>query len=72
LESADRIIERLGRPVAYEGYHCRVGASIGVASDFGRAIDVRQLLRNSDIALYQAKRQGRNRCVFFSLQAQAS
>ncbi|WJH40107.1 diguanylate cyclase [Aliirhizobium terrae] len=69
--SATRIIGRLGRPVAYEGQLCRVGASIGVASDYGRDIDVRQLLRNSDIALYQAKRQGRNRCVFFSPQAKA-
>jgi diguanylate cyclase (GGDEF)-like protein/PAS domain S-box-containing protein len=71
-DSATRIIEDLRRPVPYEGHLCRVGASIGVAIDFGHAIDVRQLLRNSDIALYQAKRQGRNRCVFFSQQAQAS
>jgi diguanylate cyclase (GGDEF)-like protein len=71
-DSATRIIDDLRRPVPYEGHLCRVGASIGVAIDFGHAIDVRQLLRNSDIALYQAKRQGRNRCVFFSQQAQAS
>ncbi len=63
---AKRVIDDLCRPVTYEGRQCRVGASVGIATEFGAAIDVRQLLRNSDIALYQAKRQGRNRHVFFS------
>ncbi len=59
------MIDALRKPMIYEGHHCRVGASIGIASRYGDAIDVRQLLRNSDIALYEAKRQGRNRYVCF-------
>jgi len=62
---ATRMIDALRKPVIYEGHHCRVGASIGIASKCGDGIDVRQLLRNSDIALYEAKRQGRNRYVYF-------
>jgi len=60
---AIRMIDALRKPMIYEGRHCRVGASIGIASGYGDAIDVRQLLRNSDIALYEAKSQGRNRYV---------
>lgn len=63
---AARIIRELRKPVPYEGHQCRVGASVGIATEFGGSIDVRQLIRNSDIALYQAKHQGRNRYVFFS------
>ncbi len=59
------MIDALRKPIIYEGHNCRVGASIGIASRCGDAIDVRQLLRNSDIALYEAKRQGRNRYVCF-------
>ncbi|WP_246091827.1 sensor domain-containing protein [Aliirhizobium smilacinae] len=66
---AIRMIDALRKPVTYEGHLCRVGASIGIASEYGEAIDVRQLLRNSDIALYEAKRQGRNRYVHFSTSA---
>lgn len=62
---ATRMIDALRKPVVYEGHQCRVGTSIGIASRYGDAIDVRQLLRNSDIALYEAKRQGRNRYVCF-------
>jgi diguanylate cyclase (GGDEF)-like protein/PAS domain S-box-containing protein len=63
---AERLIEALRLPVIFEGRKCRVGASIGIASATGATIDVRQLLRDSDIALYEAKRAGRNRFVFFS------
>ncbi len=66
---ATRMIDALREPMIYEGHRCRVGASIGIASQRGDAIDVRQLLRNSDIALYEAKRQGRNRYVWFTAVA---
>ena len=66
---ATNMIDALRKPITYEGHICRVGASIGIASECGDAIDVRQLLRNSDIALYEAKRRGRNRYVHFSTAA---
>ncbi|NKN36521.1 EAL domain-containing protein [Agrobacterium sp. a22-2] len=63
---ADRIIDKMRRPVTYESHECRIGASIGIAFSNGPQTDARQLLLNADIALYHAKNRGRNRHEFFS------
>jgi len=67
---ADRIIKQLRKPVPYEGVDCRLGASIGIAFETGTGIDAVQLLLKADIALYNAKKRGRNRHEFFSLDTQ--
>jgi diguanylate cyclase (GGDEF)-like protein/PAS domain S-box-containing protein len=69
-ELAERVISRLRQPVQYKGTTCRIGASIGIAFDADRRVDAKQLLLNSDIALYRAKSRGRNRYEFFSIDAQ--
>ena len=63
---AERIIRELCKPIRYEGHDCRFGASIGIATGDGPALDAKQLLLNADIALYRAKSGGRNRHEFFS------
>ncbi|KAA3452436.1 bifunctional diguanylate cyclase/phosphodiesterase [Mesorhizobium sp. SARCC-RB16n] len=68
---ADRIIEEMRRPVYYNGHQCRFGVSVGIAIDDGTSADTRQLLVNGDIALYRAKRRGRNRHEFFSGELQS-
>lgn len=62
---AARLVEAMSRPIDFEGHECRVGASIGLAS---RSNDdgIDQLLINADIALYEAKRRGRNRVERFT------
>ncbi|WP_440410792.1 sensor domain-containing protein [Neorhizobium petrolearium] len=67
---AERIIKELRKPVSYEGHDCRFGASIGIACEIGANVDARQLLLNADIALYRAKKGGRNRHEFFSADTQ--
>ncbi len=68
---ADRIIERMQQPFTYQGHECRVGVSIGIATDTDFLADPLRLLVNADIALYRAKDLGRNRHQFFNDALQA-
>jgi diguanylate cyclase (GGDEF)-like protein len=63
---ADRILEILNAPFKVAGCErlISVSASIGVA--VGDRSTPEELLRDSDIALYQAKAAGKRCCVFFS------
>jgi len=63
---ATRIIDRMRQPAFYKGHECRIGVSVGVASESGPQIDTNRLLVNADIALYRAKSRGRNRHEFFT------
>ncbi len=72
---ATGIVEAMRRPVAFEGHECRFGVSIGIAHDLhtqgGLAGGGKRLLVNADIALYRAKKRGRNRFEFFTETLQA-
>ena len=63
---AERIIESMQRPLSYGGHDCRVGVSIGIATDMDSLADPTRLLVNADIALYRAKERGRNCHQFFN------
>lgn len=66
---AEDILVRLRRPVPFGTETLQTVASIGVAwSDRG---DADNLLAESDLALYQAKKLGRNRVEFFTLKLQS-
>ena len=61
-----RIAQAFEAPFAVKGQTINVTASIGlaVAPDNGSTAD--ELMRHADIALYEAKNQGRDRAVYFS------
>ncbi|MCO6179201.1 EAL domain-containing protein [Ciceribacter sp. RN22] len=61
LDLAKRLIDAINLPLTYAGHECRIGASIGLASRADSGMQIEQLLVNADIALYEAKRHGRNR-----------
>lgn len=62
-EVADRILARIGRPIATPQGDVRVGASIGIAFSHGDD-SATQLIRRADMAMYQAKAEGRDRVCF--------
>jgi diguanylate cyclase (GGDEF)-like protein/PAS domain S-box-containing protein len=59
---ADRILVAIREPFAIGGRTVIVGASIGVATS---RIDASDLLRDADIAMYNAKAAGKNRVELF-------
>jgi len=63
---AERILADLScaREVA-AGCVVRVSGSIGIASMPGDAEDIHQLMISADAAMYEAKKQGRNRAVIY-------
>ena len=64
MHVAGRIIDRLSRPIPYQGHDCRIAASLGVTlSTLYARVDPDQMLKDADAALYAAKRMGRGRAV---------
>ncbi len=61
---AEAILATMARGTDLSSGHFAVGASIGIAWNTSR--DIPALLRQSDQALYEAKRLGRNRLSFFT------
>lgn len=60
------IITAIGQPIDIDGQSVQVGVSIGIADLATAARTDSALLSCADLALYQAKRQGRNQAVLFT------
>jgi len=62
---ADRILQAVTEPYDLGGRKVFIGVSIGITSAPDDGCDADALIRNADLALYQAKSEGRNRyCLF--------
>jgi diguanylate cyclase (GGDEF)-like protein len=65
LAVAERIIALMTEPMQVARQRLRVDASIGVALSVPGKTDAAELIRRADIAMYQAKRNGRRRAELF-------
>ncbi|MBT8065632.1 MAG: EAL domain-containing protein [Gammaproteobacteria bacterium] len=63
---ADRIGEQLRQPVNHHGHEFVVTPSIGISVYPDDAENVEDLLKNADVAMYQAKDAGRDAVRFYS------
>jgi diguanylate cyclase (GGDEF)-like protein len=57
-EVADRVVQALERPLSILGVQLRIGASVGVATAASPGTTTQSLLREADLAMYQAKARG--------------
>lgn len=63
---AQKILSAIARPFVLLGQEFRVTASIGISIYPQDGLDEQTLKKNADIAMYQAKEQGKNNFQFYS------
>ncbi len=70
---ADRILAGLRPQFSIDGYEFHVGSSIGIAMGTAHSnySSTEQVLKHADLALYEAKKQGKGRYVVFDERMQS-
>ncbi len=61
---ANRVIRYINKEFEVKGNKCQLGVSIGIACYPADADDADSLIRMADVAMYEAKRAGKNRAAF--------
>ncbi|EIK98281.1 diguanylate cyclase/phosphodiesterase [Pseudomonas sp. M47T1] len=61
-----RLIDSLHQPIDYPLQPLHVGASLGIAQSLKQGLDATELVRCAELALYQAKADGKNTWRYFS------
>ncbi|MEG0010240.1 MAG: bifunctional diguanylate cyclase/phosphodiesterase [Aeromonas sp.] len=62
----NRLVSRVSHPFRLQGNELAITVSLGVASVSEQTADISELLHQADLAMYQAKRNGRSRIVSYS------
>lgn len=62
---AEAIVTRLSQPFDADGIFTHISVSLGIAHSAKDCENIDALMRRSDIAMYAAKHQGRNRTAWF-------
>ncbi|MBW4329472.1 EAL domain-containing protein [Stakelama sp. CBK3Z-3] len=62
---AERLVAGMSRPFEVEGMRCNISCSLGIARSDRDCAGIETLMRSADIAMYAAKRSGRNRWAWF-------
>jgi diguanylate cyclase (GGDEF)-like protein/PAS domain S-box-containing protein len=68
----EKILTTLRQPYRLGTHECRSSSSVGATLFRGHQQPLEELLKQADIAMYQAKKEGRNTLRFFDPQMQAS
>ncbi len=64
---AKKILAKMSKPFNIESHKLTVTASIGISNYPSNGVTLPELLKNADVAMYQAKELGRNRYQFYNL-----
>jgi len=65
---AGRVVSGLMQKYQIYSWELRVTASIGISTTLTSNADVRELIRNADVAMYDAKSAGKSRYSFFNTE----
>nr|WP_254305913.1 EAL domain-containing protein [Sphingopyxis sp. BSNA05] len=69
---ASKIIDSLSQPYSVDGHRCIIGASVGVSVAPFDGLSSDDIVKSADLALYEAKGNGRGRFRFYSKELQQS
>ncbi|MFA7318697.1 MAG: EAL domain-containing protein [Sulfuricella sp.] len=69
---AQRVLDAMTRPFSISGREVFIGASIGISLYPKDGDSGEELLKNADVAMYRAKKRGRNRFRFYDENMDAS
>jgi diguanylate cyclase (GGDEF)-like protein len=62
---AEAVVSRLAQPFDADGIFAHISVSVGIAHSAADCETIDALMRRADIAMYEAKHQGRNRYAWF-------
>ncbi len=68
---AEKVLSRLAEVFVIESQQCQIGASIGISLYPSDGLDVETLVKRADLAMYRAKRLGKNRFMLYDLAMDA-
>jgi diguanylate cyclase (GGDEF)-like protein/PAS domain S-box-containing protein len=71
LRFVERILTAIRQPFHVDGHVLRLSASVGIASSSPRSDTADALLRDADLAVHQAKANGRDQYVIFDKKVRA-
>jgi len=66
VQLAEDLLEAIANPFEVKGHVLAIGASIGISIFPDDASDAEELIKQADSAMYVAKREGRNRVMYFT------
>lgn len=72
IELSRRVINFIAQPVEIDGRAIVIGTSIGIAVLDGSVSSAEEALRRADVAMYEAKQQGRNRIFTYDASVDAA